>query len=93
MLIIEYKIKKQRLVKKSPIDNKFRRQVLVQFLNNVFKDENSELLDIYLEEDKNSEEINVGDYQNTGKLLLPNNLENIFDDFKLKLRDYNCFNI
>ena len=46
MKVIEYRIKKQRLVKKSPVDNIFRRQASVKFLNNVFKDENLELLDI-----------------------------------------------
>ena len=93
MLIIEYKIKKQRLVKKSSIDNKFRRQVLVQFLNNTFRDENAELLDIYMEEDKKDEETNVVKYQNTGNPSIPDNLKNRFNDFKLRLKNHNSYNL
>lgn len=98
MLIIEYRIKKQKLVKISPIDNFFRRQILVQFLNNTFKDENAELLDIYVEEDtkeegKKKEEANIIEYQNTGKPSLPDNLKNRFNDFKLRLGDYKSYNL
>lgn len=93
MLIIEYRIKKQRLVKNSLINNKFRRQILVQFLNNVFQDENLELLDIYLEDTTEKEDSDKVEYQNTRKSPLPSNLKNSFDGFKLELRDYNSFNI
>ncbi|MCP6718722.1 MAG: hypothetical protein KJI71_00635 [Patescibacteria group bacterium] len=97
MLVIEYRIKKKKHVKMASIDNMFRRQVLVQFLNNTFKDENAELLDIYMEEDRKKEDTEIKAdvvvYQNTGKPSLPDNLKNRVDDFKLRLKDYNSYNL
>lgn len=45
------------------------------------------------EEDMVEEEVNVVEYQNTGKPSLPDNLRNRFNDFKLRLKDYNSYNL
>jgi len=88
MLVIKYRIEKQEYEKKFLIDNEFDKQNLLRFLNTILKEEDIEFLDIYLEE----EPPHVVENYSGGITTLPEIFRIHFDDFKLRLKDYNSHN-
>ncbi len=91
MIIIEYRIKEQKLKQEYNLENIWERRLLVSFLNTAIKDDNKEILDVYLKEEA-TPTIEIIDHAPVKNTILPSHLQDRFDDIKRKLKNYRSYN-